>query len=596
MFNYNEFWHFWSTLDNRYYARAFGLTLLAAVVGSVLFFPALWATPFVALLAVIVPSLVVNGCMWAFTKVSDFFYERQNEHLKQLESSSNDEGLKEQLKLYINRRAVCPKDLLSGKKMNIDESLCQLQETKAPFMPDEDVSLDMKKRTGVVNRNASFIDSNQALFMKQAAPMDVLSEIAAQDIANLVGLSHVIPKSTLSKNPDSITDVTNSKNLIHSRAAIRRVIADDQRNLKNTPEVQDLVEKFIFNLKAASYKTQARAEKLSKLLFIQSFIPHAKDGITWFQELFNEPLPRQLLSSSRQERITQREQAKALLDGIDQQSYEHNFLLQIILGSQDSNPGNTLFVTDDQTKKTTLHSIDHERIMPENNYNMTKSMPLGLDLASLTERPIKNVFPMRIWLAGLPQADVPFSKDTMMKLLNTLNPQRLIDYHRNKNLFTPAAVGAQLERVQVIRRAFEAACKQDAVTLTPKALFGMFVNNHPSYGFLKHTLGLSDLTTYMLLGQIPEDADMSLCTHPLQYFQTLGKLIEMKVNAAQGKRWFSDESLATSFAPRAMFFSMAVSQKILVEPANKPGLDIIDQSSKLLVEKDQDQSINAARP
>jgi hypothetical protein len=585
MFKYNKFWHFWSNLDNRYYARAFGLTLLAAVVGSFVFFPAMWATPLVAIIAVSLPSLLVNGCMWAFTKVSDFFYERQNEHLKQLEQSSEDEVLKEQLNLFINRRAVCPDVLLAGRKMDVSEPTCVTQATKGPLMQDKDAELNMVKREGELNRNPSFVEENQKLFMKQAASMDVLSEVAAQDMADLVGLSHVIPKSTLAKNPTQLTDVKHSKDLISSREAMSKLIANDERTLKNTPKVQDLVGKFVFNLKVASYRTQAQAGKLSKLLFIQSLIPNAKDGLQWFQELFNEPLPGQpvmLFGPSRGVREAQRAQAKALLNRIDQQSFEDTFVLQIILGSQDSNPGNTLFVTDSQGQKTTLHSIDHERIMPEDNYNMTKMMPMGRDLASIKERPVKNVFPMRIWLAGLPQADVPFSKVTMMRLLKILNPERLIEYHRNKKLFTAAAVGAQLERVQVIRRAFEEACKQDNVTLTPKALFGMFVNNHPSYGFLKNEQQLSDLSTYMLLGAVPEGADMSLFRHPLQYFQMMGIVFEAGLNQAQGKKALSDESFATSFAPYVTFFSQAVMQKAMVEPVNKPGLDILKETSEAL--------------
>ncbi|MDF1683059.1 MAG: hypothetical protein P1U36_00225 [Legionellaceae bacterium] len=615
MFNYNKFWHFWFDLDNRYYARAFGRTLLVAIVSSVLFFPALWATPLVAVVAVIIPSLLINGCMWALTKVSDFIYKRQNEHLKQLEQSSDDEVLKEQLNLFINRRTVCPEALLLGQTIDLSEPACDSQETYGPLMLAQDVELMMVERAGMLNRNPSFVDTKNGLFMKQAAPMDVLSEVAAQDMADLVGLAGIIPKSTLSKAPDSMSNLRSDEGMIHSREAIRHLIARENsdearaenRKVRNLPKTQDAVGKFIFNLKAASYKTQAKEGRLSKLQLHQSLVPHAKDGNQWVQELLNEPMPGQfqLFGSDSDVRATQRGQAKALLEGIDQRSFEDNFILQIILGSQDSNPGNTLFVTDAHTQKTRLHSIDHERIMPENNYNMTKLMPLiNGGLESMSERPIKNVFPMRIWLAGLPQADIPFSKATMEELLKTLNPERLIEYHRSKKLFTPAAVGAQVERVQVIRRAFEAACKQDKVTLTPKALFGMFVNNHPSYGFLKDTLGLSDLSTYMLLGQIPEDAEVSLFRHPLQFFQILSRVSEISANEqrevarqvneiGQGRapnpleaiKPFSDENFATSFAPRAMFFRQAFTQKAIIEKVNKPGLDIIEESSGLLQER-----------
>jgi len=260
-------------LDNRYYARAFGYILLAAVIGSVIFFPALWATPLIAIVVVLVPSLFVNACMWALTKVSDFIYENQNEHLKQLEQNSGDEDLKEQLNLFIDRRVACPEALLAGQKLDMSESTCAPQKTQGPLMQEKDVELTMTQRDSTMNRNPAFVEATHGLFMKQAAPMDVLSEVAAQDMADLVGLTRIIPKSTLAKNPDSMSNLTSNKGTIHSREAISKLIAADPRNLKNTAIKQDLVGKFLFNLRAASYKTQAKEGRLSKLLLIQSLIP-----------------------------------------------------------------------------------------------------------------------------------------------------------------------------------------------------------------------------------------------------------------------------------------------------------------------------------
>lgn len=169
-------------------------------------------------------------------------------------------------------------------------------------------------------------------------------------------------------------------------------------------------------------------------------------------------------------------------------------LLLPVLGSQDANPGNTLF-SDAANDAVVLHSIDHERIMPEDNYNVTKKILIGIDTTNLGEKNIENVFPIRLWLAGLPQANVPFTKEIMEQALSSLSPKRLLAYHDQKKLFSSAAVGAQLDRVLLIKELFEAEVKKSKITLTPKELFLKLINNHPTYLFLKDELQLSDFST-----------------------------------------------------------------------------------------------------
>ena len=340
------------------------------------------------------------------------------------------------------------------------------------------------------------------------------------------------------------------------------------------PKTQDLVGKYLFNLKTAMYRKRVREGMLSKLLFIQDFIPHAKNGIQWFSELCSHGLENQ----SQAQKEAQRVEAKLLLNSIDQYSFEEHVLLHIILGSEDANLGNTLFVRNQKDEKTRLYSVDLERIMPEDNYNVTKRMLIRNgpgEEQPIIERCIKNVFPMRIWLLGLPQADVPFSKATMKKMLRTLDSKRLIAYHHRKKLFTSEAVTAQLDRVQCIRNAFETACKQTKITLTPKALFDMFAKQHPSYAFLKNILKSSDFFTYLTLGYIPEYSDERFAEHPLHG--------EMLTSIRQNKQtFFSEESFGTSAAPRVIFFQRAAEQ-IEIEQENKDGLDILKETSAALL-------------
>ena len=157
----------------------------------------------------------------------------------------------------------------------------------------------------------------------------------------------------------------------------------------------------------------------------------------------------------------------------------------------------------------------------------------------------------------------------------------MLAYHHQKKLFSPAAVGAQLERILLIKSVFEAEIKKSKITLTPKELFLKLINNHPTYMFLKNELQLSDLHTFMLLGQVPEGADMSLLRHPLQWFPMLGMVIEAQQNEQQGRPSFSEGSFKSSHAHNLKFFSIASISK-RSDTANKAGLDILTETAKQL--------------
>ena len=348
-----------------------------------------------------------------------------------------------------------------------------------PLTLKENSILNITTREGVTrNTNYTAIsDKKENLFIKRVSAMDALSEVAAREMAEITGFKGLIPCNTVAKDCEIVPVETStlssqwnhppqqgqvtSAAVLHSRQAIAEGIAQAiNRNLKQetnlgpaipTPRahIQGLVLKIIFNLRTAVYRTKVQEGKLSKLLYIQDLLSDAKVGVIWYDEFF---------SAARIEPKS----AETLLNSIEQRSFEDDFLLQIVLGSQDANVGNTLFADTLNAKDhtvTKLYSIDHERIMPENIYNITKFIPCT-NGGVTTERAIDNEFPIRLWLAGLPQAEVSFSKDTMKKILASLDPNRLLAYHRQKRFFTPAAVSAQIERVQLIRSLFEVELQQ----------------------------------------------------------------------------------------------------------------------------------------
>lgn len=585
LFQYNRFWHFWFQLNNRHYFRAslVSLVISLSLIPAAVFFPPLWGV-------VVALPLIIGVAIALFTQLSNFFYNRQNQRLTQLKTETTDETLKEEIDLYLNRRVACPQELLAGTHLNLPHDTPKMKEAAAntPLIFETEDTLKIAKVSNDIYRRNSAVkatsESNQ-LYVKTVTAKDGLSEVAAREMAEIIGFGGLIPSNTIAKT-DALHDHENEPSLpntglVLSRQKIKKLI-DERREEspeKNTPGVQNAVAKFLFNLKNAAYRTKAQKEEQFKLLHVQKLMPHALDGLQVFTLLFNESPGQSIFDGLAIYRMQQRVQAKTIIQRISISSFQENFLLHLILGSQDANPGNTL-LTDAPNDSVLLHSIDHERIMPEDNYNVAKKIPLmnGTDPTSVTEKDIKNVFPIRLWLAGLPQANVPFTKEVIEKALDSLNPERLLAYHHQKKLFSSAAVGAQLERILLIKNAFAEEIKKSQITLTPKQLFLKLINNHPTYIFLKNELQLSDLSTFMLLGQIPEGADMSLLRHPLQWFSMVGMIVEAQKNEQQGRRSFSEESFKSSHAHHVLFFSMSAQQK-MAEKANKAGLDILSEAS-----------------
>ena len=598
MFEYNRFWHFWYMLDNRHYLRTIVATL---TVTTVLFMvSSFFLAPLWLIAVAVLPTLIMVGILSAFTKLSTFFFNRQNQKLEQVKNTSTDELLEEQIDLYLNRRVVCPQELLEGKLLNLpkmNRTTKVRSTTSEPFLMVDDAELEVEiRKSENFNRNPGYIATNKTrqFFIKKAAANDALSEIAAREMAEIVGLTGLIPPNAVTKTEQLGDNELQqgkipSSNLLLSQQRISDFIKGEriegpQTEIKNTRGVQNAVANFIANSKAAAFRAQAKKQKLTHLLYIQAFIPDATEGSSLILSLFNEaPLGQFPRVLSEKTRIRDRANAKELITKINLGSFQENFLLHLIIGSQDANPGNTLF-SDGTDGTKMIHSIDHERIMPEDNYNIVKTMPVvnGSDQSTMKERGIENVFPIRLWLAGLPQANVPFSKDLINKMIASLDPEALLTYHRQKKLFSAQAIGAQLERILLIKTLFEAEAKKAKITLTPKELFLKLINNHPSYGFLKDEMQLSDVCTFMGLGQTPADADVSLLLHPQQYFPIVNARNEEAQNQQDGNaRLFSDESFATPYPPRLLFFSMAQGQK-LDEQSNKAGLDILAEASKTL--------------
>ena len=126
VFQYNRFWHFWFQLNNRHYFRASLVSLVISLllIPAAVFFPPLWG------LVVALP-LIVGGTIALFTQLSNFFYNRQNQRLTQLKAETPDEALKEEIDLYLNRRVICPEELLAGAHLNLPHDTPKMKKAAA---------------------------------------------------------------------------------------------------------------------------------------------------------------------------------------------------------------------------------------------------------------------------------------------------------------------------------------------------------------------------------------------------------------------------------------------------------------------------------
>ncbi len=643
MFGYNRFWHFIFRLDNRHYFRTVLAAVAIALTVSYFFFPFLLATNLSMFLTMLAPSLVVGAVFTGLNKLSDYFYSKQQETLRSLKKVIaadckfknpkkptseeiarknqwlEDSLFNEQIDYYVDRREVCPSRLLAGQLLEISANVgpSKPQFKSPPTVTNSYTNVTLRARKGMMQRNQGYeatTEDNQQFFIKTAAAHHALAEVAANEMADITGFGQVIPAATLADHQPNLSStvpatgttvesfmrlygvpcyerpseicIAGSNLFPTSQVSLQHHVQDSLRrelSAESTRSIERLVLKFITLMQEIRYKIQMKKNPELQLLYIQKFVPEAQSGLQWM----NAFLPANCLPQTIAE-FDIPETSKNLLHNIDLASFQENFLTHIVLGSGDCNPGNTLFVSEpgNPGAPVKLYSIDHEDIMPEDNYNITKKLPLVPDKANpndISIQTVENVFPMRIWLAGLPQADVPFSQEMMERTLETLDPQRLATYHRHKQLFSPKAVGAQLERVNLISALFAAELSKPEPNLTPKALFLKLINNHPTYAFLKKLMP-NDLGVFMLLGFNSSDIEPNILLRPLQYIPMCKTIAEMAVNEKNGKtKTLSDEAIASPYGMRVAMYLQSIGNATLFKAAQESMKELEDTRTSLTI-------------
>lgn len=245
------------------------------------------------------------------------------------------------------------------------------------------------------------------------------------------------------------------------------------------------------------------------------------------------------------------------LNGIEQSSLEKNILKSYLLGDGDCNPGNTLFLR--KKGKLKIYSIDHEVIMPEDNISITKKIPVIMEgklkfNGKFKEVPVTkdiavpDVYPIRCWLLGLPNADKPFTEKTLRFVLKNIHPEAFKKFHTANPCFSQEAVDAQIKRIRLMRKLFRAELKKNVITLSPRGLFLETMKKHPSYTILKDQFNLPTFILFQHMGYVPANiADDEIkeksekLDHLIQKNNTIFKVIRHRCMDQSIPKEFEDD-------------------------------------------------------
>lgn len=143
--------------------------------------------------------------------------------------------------------------------------------------------------------------------------------------------------------------------------------------------------------------------------------------------------------------------------------YVHLYcLLGLIKGSEDGFSGNALvtFASDGGIKQ--IQEFDDERSLPKEN--------------------IWSNF--RIWQLGLPQADLPFDRPTLMLFSRTDVLKTIFSYNNSKNpLIDKQSIQAQEHRILKLISTFTEELQKPVPTLTPRGLFFLLSNGETNFDY-----------------------------------------------------------------------------------------------------------------
>ena len=317
-------------------------------------------------------------------------------------------------------------------------------------------------------------DTRNSLFKKQISLNAALNEIYARDMARLLHLEHLIPLNR-------ICMPSQKKLAFFSKEKFCRLH-------KIKPSTFLYIEHFIKSCQNSLLKKKSKlGHGHLRVDYYQKYIPvkkHLKDLIeqtfsnqedfsrsslpspTNSPELLNlshtsssdgtNSVSHQFLSSDCHptgfnriaKALYSQDQTKEDLLKINYESFQENFLLQFILGSQDAHADNVLI-----TKEGLLYSIDNESIMPESS-NVQKTAFIRTQ-QGLKKIQTHNVLALKMSLLCLVHAQLPLTTAFLKKSLRALDWKLFDSYHKKLNFFSKKAVNFQKQRFFFLKEKFK---------------------------------------------------------------------------------------------------------------------------------------------
>jgi hypothetical protein len=206
-----------------------------------------------------------------------------------------------------------------------------------------------------------------------------------------------------------------------------------------TPALQSVTDK----QRACAIGDFLGSELFQRFKISNSF--ETKDKVGSIQKWINEPCQRVI------DFIVKNPSAGGKLKTIPKASIHLYCILGLIKGSKDGYSGNALFTFSEEGKIKQIHEFDDEKSMPREN----------------------KWYEFRIWQFGLPQADQPFDRTTLLLFSKEELLKEIQVYNRTdkKQLVLLEAYIAQEQRIATMIKLFQKELEKPALTLTPRDLF-----------------------------------------------------------------------------------------------------------------------------
>lgn len=418
-------------------------------------------------------------------------------------------------------------------------------------------------------RNETYIvhdaQGQARLVAKKATHQAQINELAAREMSEIMGFSDIT-------QPTVVRPLV-SQQLQHSRTITKEDGVVDQARLNQQaisrttkPGQQDdsgshvLMQQFIQNSQTVLSVLTPPITRLSQQMQQQLQIRAQRMDFATQRRIgkaaMEDPAKIYDFIDPRSLRLTLNgdDRAKMILLSrqINQASLQRNALRAFLLGEGDCNFGNIMLVRRGRNSEYNVLLIDFEEIMPENNVQRLRQLPLiekgtsnlftgAVKVSQLRDKPLEGVMSLMCGLLCLPVAQNDFDQTVLQEFVDGFDIEALKRYHRAtqwRNGFSHEQIQAQLDRAQYLVDQCQGALNNQA-NFSPRNLYDHFYQQHPEYTQAREKLS-NNMVFYQLTNRIGIFADnksKKSVTAKTQTFakQIMTRTVKAQIKAAMGR-------------------------------------------------------------